>query len=358
MFNSIKYCGETFEIYRLFGNGFNAWTTYEPYCKQTTTSYTDDCFANVENQQLENTTRKTFSTFVPFTTTQKPSTNTNTVATTTLTAFNQFKYSAITPFSTFAATNPTIANKFVKNTKKFDIIATTNRPTFGIASKFNVKPTVVPTKSAFTPTFSWFGPKTSVQNSIAPIGQKTTNQHTVAVIRNNFITSTTPKPKIVLASNPFAFTFSTPSRSTAIIPSTISTPSPYSSTTKINLFDLYLGRLTTKAPVRYTIPPLSSLSKHAITLPNPYTVRTQSSSAQIRNTRFSNTYSFPDYFSTKSTTPKPSAVQVQSLFEAQATKFAQSLGIPSNSTYQQLTGVATSPRPRVWRYSFSGTKAP
>lgn len=34
------------EHQRLYGNGFHAWTVYEPYCKQQTISYISDCFPN------------------------------------------------------------------------------------------------------------------------------------------------------------------------------------------------------------------------------------------------------------------------------------------------------------------------
>lgn len=297
------------------------------------------------------TTATTITTtkFVPFTTTtQTPKT--------TLTAFNQFKDSAFAPFSVFTSTHPTVSyatetKKSLQNFKKFNIIATTARPTFGIASQFNVKPTVAQTKSIFPP-FSWFGSKSSTQNSIAPIATKTANQQTVAVVRNNFFatTATTPTtPKATFASNPYAVTFSPPTKA----PSTISTQS---STAKINLFDLYLGRLTTKKPARYTFPTVSPLSNQLITFPSPYTVRTSpSTSTQVRSPRVLNTYRLPDYFNTKSTTPKPSSDEVQSVFEAQASRFAQSLGILNIANYQQLTGVATTPKPRVWRYSFSGT---
>lgn len=298
------------------------------------------------------TTTITTTKFVPFTTTtQTPKT--------TLTAFNQFKYSAFAPFSVFTSTYPTTSyatetKKSLQNFKKFNITATTSRPTFGIASQFNVKPTVAQTKSIF-PSFPWFGSKASTQNSIAPIATKTANQQTVAVVRNNYFpttttttTATATTSKATFASNPYAVTFSPPTKT----PSTILTQS---STAKINLFDLYLGRLTTKKPERYTFPTVSPLSKQLITFASPYTVRTSPSSTQARSPRVLNTYSLPDYFNTKSTTPKPSSDEVQSVFEAQASRFAQSLGILNIANYQQLTGVATSPKPRVWRYSFSGT---
>lgn len=37
------------EHQQLFGNGFHAWTTYEPYCKSITSAYVDDCFADELN---------------------------------------------------------------------------------------------------------------------------------------------------------------------------------------------------------------------------------------------------------------------------------------------------------------------
>lgn len=346
-------CGETFKIFRLFGNGFHAWTTF-PYCEHTTSSYTDDCFANIEYQNVENVTKKIFPTFVPFTPTKFITTTTTTTTkkpitsvAATLTPLNQFKYSTFAPFSLFTPTPPTV--KYPTVTAQFVnyyTTSTTKRPSFGSLAQFTTttttpKPTSASTKFTFASIPS-FALKTS-SSSYPSIGTKTTDSHTFAVVRNNFITTTTPRPAFPSIQTASLF---------ATTPRTILAPVQSIATTKLNLFDLYLGRLTTKAPQFYNFPSLLPPKKQAITYGNPYAIQSSTTTASP----FLNSYSFSDYFKTKSTTAKPTTQQIQSLFQTQATKFARSLGIQNTTLYLQPTASDTTTRkPRVWRYSFSGT---
>lgn len=339
-FSLLLFCfiGENFKIFRLFDNGFHAWTTYEPYCKQTTSSYTDDCFADVKYQAVENVTRKILPLLIPFTTvatTTKTTTTKKPKAAATLAPLNQFKYSTFSPFALYAPTQPT--TKYHTATAQFASYYTpsTAKPSFGTLAQFTTAKTTK--KSTFAPAFLSIGTQWTTPRSTPPITTKTTNH---AIIHNHFFTTTTQRP--ILAQNLIANLKTT-------TPSTIVTPPKSSSTTKLNLFDLYLGRLTTKTPERYSIPPLPSHPKRAITSPNPYTARTSTTPASYSQ----NTYTIPNYFKTKSTTAKPTAQQVQQLFESQVSKITQFLGI-QNATFDG--NVPTSHKPRVWRYSFSGTK--
>lgn len=60
------------EHQRLFGNGFHAWTTYEPYCKSITVSYIEECFSTVQNEiaTSENKLTSISTVFFPSTTTK------------------------------------------------------------------------------------------------------------------------------------------------------------------------------------------------------------------------------------------------------------------------------------------------
>lgn len=268
------------------------------------------------------------------TTTKKP----NTIA--TLTPLNQFKYSTFSPFALFAPTQST--KKYPTATAQFVSYYTpsTAKPSFQTFKPITTtKSTTTSVKSTFGSKFQILKTQSTTPKSTIPITPKTT-KHTF-LNSNYFSTTTTSKP-----------IFSPVQFAKATTASTVITPAKLSSTTKLNLFDLYLGRLSTKAPERYNIPAIPDLPKRVVTLPSPYTVRTSTTPATFSL----NTYSTPDYFKTKSTTSKPNPQQIQKLFESQVTKFAQSLGI-KNTTHSTLDGNdSTSRKPRVYRYSFSGTK--
>lgn len=126
-----------------------------------------------------------------------------------------------------------------------------------------------------------------------------------------------------------------------------------STPTKFNLFDLYLGRASTKPPQRYVIPSFPPLPAQPIGHLSPYTRHTTQATPLL------NTYSIPDMLTSnavalRSTTEKLTAQQIQQQFQSKVTSIGQSLGI-QNSSYASLDSFITSPKGRVYRYSFSGT---
>lgn len=310
---------------RLFGNGFHAWTTFEPYCKHIPSSYTDECFANnIPSGNVEEITKKTIPTFVPFTTVKKTTTTTKTTITpkpktvqSTLTSLNQFKYLTFVPQSLHTPTRPTTkypTAQFTNNYRKF----TTTKPSIGSVQPFSPKST---TKLAFSP-------QSTTPRSTPQIRTKTTDKHSYAVIRNSYFSSTTPRP--------------------------LSTTQKLSSSTKVNLFDLYLNRFTTKKPERYVIPTFATHSRQSVTHSSPYVVsRTTTTTKTAPTSSKLNAYAYK----IKSTTNKPSQDEVQYLFKSKVSKLTQTLGI-SHSTHTPINADSTTPKPHVWRYSFSGTKAP
>lgn len=313
-------------FYRLFGSGWHAWTTYEPYCKEITSSLTDDCFANSEPHKLQNITKKLVAP--------------------TLASFNQFKYSTPAPFTTVPPTK-----KFLSATAQFVnyyTTSTTERPSF----VFTTKSPTIPSKFATQST------------TPSSVNIKRTNQHTYAVLRNNFFTTstTTPKPSFPLIASvgvsnknfnqlptPAPQTFFMTKTTTQKPPITKST-SKSTSSSKFNLFDLYLGRLTTKAPERYTFPTQAPRSKNSITFGNQYIARPTQATSPIAAPSISvNSYRLPDN-KIQSTTTKPTSKAFQTFFHSQTTNVAQAPRI-LNAT------ISTTPKPRVWRYSFSGVKS-
>lgn len=233
-------------------------------------------------------------TFAPLTTTHKP-------IATTLTPLNQFKYSTFAP--QFAPTQPT---KYPTATAQFVSYYTTKNP---LLQQYDTKSLTIPYKS-----FPFFGIQSTTPNSIAPIALKSMD---------------------------YSF-----NGSTKLI--NLSTPAPTASSTKLNIFDLYLGRLTTKKPERYVIPNISP-PKQQLSLANPYGFQTTRAPFAL------NAYSVADQYRPRLTTAKPSSKQVQSIFQSQVKKIARSLGISDATGF---ASVATTPRPFGWGYSFSGTKAP
>lgn len=363
----------------LFGNGFHAWTTYAPFCAQTTSSHTDDCFSNVPQQKVEITTKKTFPTFVPFTRPTETATTTTTVPKTTATTraavvtkrpkstpisaststpFKPFKFTTFKPFSFFTSnpksspstsktTTTTTTTELPTATVQFInsyTTATTRQPVFSKAQR------TIPTKLAFTPTYKPF--EFTTPRASALIGTTKTKKHSYAIYNNNYFTmKTTTERSTAATTKPhkqFTTKFNTATNATTFGPKITTLP------TKFNLFDLYLGRVSTKPPQRYVIPSFPPLPAHPIGHLSPYTRFTTQAPP------FSNTYSIPDMLTSKAaairftSTKKPSAEQVQQLFQSKVTSIGQSLGI-QNSTYASLDSFITSPRGRVYRYSFSGT---
>lgn len=348
---------------------------------------------------------KILPTSVQFTTTpQKPSAIAGTLT--------PFKYSTFAPFSQIEPTQPT--TKF----GNYYATSTTQLSSFGTLSPFRTKPPVTTAiqrtiaTTAATAAFPSFGIQSTTPTQIALIGTKFKNEHTFAIIGDNFLTTTTKPDSIQTAAfsktylSPFStiapHTFFTTKATTTIqkpifpsiqstslsknilnllptpVPLTsftmtttpkldleliqtaghtktvlnplIQTSAPQTSSTKFNLFDLYLGRLKTKAPERYSIPTLAPLPKQPVT--KPYIVRTTSSFPSIASPSFHmDTYSLPDnYIKTKSSTES-----IQKSFQSEISRIAKSLGF-RNTTYLPPLAISTSPKPRVWRYSFSGTK--
>lgn len=250
-----------------------------------------------------------------------------------MTPFNQFKYSTFAPFSLLTPTQlttkyPTATAQFVN----YYTTSTTRQPFISTTLQPIEKPATISNYLAYAST------QLTTRRVIAPIATKIANNHSIAVIRSSFFTTTTPKPSVALLNLNNIFTTSTEA-------------SKVTATSKFNLFDLYLGRTSTKKPKRYNIPTFAPLPKQPIMHLSPYTTHT------TRATPFLNTYSIPDIFKPKTTTVKPAAGQAQRLLQAQASSIALSLGI-KNSTFLQPYSAATSPKPRIYHYSFSGTKAP
>lgn len=284
------------------------------------------------NQQVEAVTKKSFPAFVPFiTTTQPPTQSPNTLAA-TLTPFNQFKYSTFAPISlsTQSTTKyPTATAQFVN----YYTTSTTRKPSTTLHS-FE-RPATISTKLISIPTYS--SVQLTTLGAIPSIGTTKSNNRTFAVIRNSYFTSTTPKPY----AHPLQL---------AYVPTSEALPA--SVTTKFNLFDLYLGRTTTKKPERYIIPTFAS-PKQPITHLSPYTPY---NSFTTRPTPFLNTYNIPEILKPKTSTKKPTPEQLQDQFKAEVVSIAQQLGI-LNATFNPFDSVKPSTKPRVYRYSFSGTKA-
>lgn len=332
---------------------------------------------NVPKPQKVETVTNSFPTFVPFTTTTRPTprltpkptpqptphptpkptpkptrspiptfTQTTALISTpkpnaiaaTLTPFNQFKFSTFAPFSFFTPTQST--TRYHSATAEFVnyyLTSTTKKPSpFITKLQPTETPITAPTNLVYFPTTYPTAP-TTTPRSVAPIATKIVDNHAYAVIRDSWFTTTTSRPYDATAY-----------KSNSVFSTATAAPVT-SSTPKFNLFDLYLGRLTTKKPERYNIPTLAPLA-HPVTHPSPYVVHT------THATPF-NTYGVPDIYKIKTTTIKPSAQDVQILFQSQASSIAQSLGI-QNFTFPQLNPIGTTSRPRVFRYSFSGTKSP
>lgn len=381
-------------VFRLFGNGFHAWTTYQPYCAQTTSTHTDDCFTNVPEQKLETTTRKSIPTFAPFTRPTKISTTRTTTRTTTtpkttsiapvatkrttstpitaltLTPFKQFKFTTFKPFSfttlkpklapsplttTTTTTTTTKATKPTKTTTKLPAAtvqlvnirhttSTTRQPAFSKAQQ------QIPTKLAFAPTYKPF--EFTTPRASALISTTKSKKYSFGIYKSSYFTTKTTTERTATAFT----TQSTTSRPTK--PSsnvfTVATNAPKVSTTaKFNVFDLYLGRLSTKPPQRYVIPAFPPLPSQPIGHLSPYKRRSTQATLQPY------IYSRPNILISKAAavetfTEPPPVQQVQRLFQSKVTSIGQSLGI-QNSTYASLDSFITSPKGRVYRYSFSGT---
>lgn len=243
-----------------------------------------------------------------------------------MTPLNQFKYLTFVPFSLQTPTRPTTKYPTAQFTNYYTK-STTKKPWIGSVQPFSQKSI---TKLPFVPSFPIFSHQSTTPRSTPQFGTKTTDKHTYAVIRNGYFTSTTPR--------------------------TTSTTQKYSSTTKVNLFDLYLNRFTTKKPERYVIPTFAKQSHQSVTHSSPYGVSKTTTTTPPASFKL-NAYSIQDAYKIKSTTKKPTEDHVQYLFKSQVSKLTQTLGI-SNLTYTSINTVPTTPKPHVWRYSFSGTKAP
>lgn len=374
-----------FSCFSLFGNGFNAWTTYQPYCAQTTSAHTDDCFSfsNVPEQKLEITTKES-PTFSPFTrpiktlattttrttttsTTKTPRTTTTVatvikrptsapIAASTLTPFKPFKFTTFKPFSFFtskpistlsSATTelPSATIQFVNSYTT----STTRQPIFSEMQQ------TISTKLAFAPTFKPF--VFTTPRIVASIGTTKAKKYSYAIYNSNLFrsssTTTTERSTAAIISQSTTIKPSVPAKQFTNV-FTNAKDAPGSSTpTKFNLFDLYLGRVSTKSPQRYVIPSFLPLPSQPIGHLSPYTRYTTQATPLL------NAYSVIDMLTPKltairSTTQKPTSEQVQQLFQSQVASIGQSLGI-ENSSYASLDSFITSPKGRVYRYSFSGT---
>lgn len=285
------------EHQRIFGNGFHAWTTYEPYCKSTTSAYIDDCFAPSQNEIIptQNNFGNSFTTFASYATNLSPITTVQNTISLPPSPPSTHLYSQTTQFS---SSSPPFSKSTQPATASFQPIQT------------------------FIPT--------TPRSTFPPISQTT---------------------------------FST------------------SSSTKLNLFDFYLNQYSTKKPQKYVIPSFTSHTKEPITFANPYTVR-RPTTTPIPNPH--NTYHIPAALTaspsvlySSSTSAKPSQYY-QNFFQSQVAKFTNGANLTANNapiqsyffnpytnTYQPTistgyttSSIATTPKPRVWRYSFSGLTKP
>lgn len=107
------------EHQRLFGNGFHAWTTYEPYCKSITISYIEECFSTAQNEIATSENKLTSISTVFF-----PSTTTKAIPA----AFTQKR----TPSP---ATTQKVTQRFTQPTKPATFPTTTNRPGTALITK-------------------------------------------------------------------------------------------------------------------------------------------------------------------------------------------------------------------------------
>lgn len=314
------------EHQRLFGNGFQAWTTYEPYCKDLTSSYTDDCYATDQNEisPIASSVEISTLTSTSFGTTARPIT------------FLQTTFSLPPPTTQQFTSLPS-------STYRFPLVSSSNA---NLSTSF-----VKPTQPAKPPTP--YTLLTSIQSS--PAYAAITSLQPIQTI-----VPTTPRTKL----------------------STVASTTLGS--TKWNIFDLYLNQYATKKPQRYEFPPITSNGKQPITFASPYTVRVPTT--QIPNRL--NTYHVPAALTSFSqpsfvtTTTKPPGYY-QNFFQSQIAKFVNGANVPNVTStkavnpspfqfapftraYQlpstgltsTLASIATTPKPRVWHYSFSGITKP
>lgn len=346
LFHWYLLIGETFKIFRLFENGFHAWTTYEPYCRQTQSSYTDDCFANIAPQKVENVTKKIIPTFVPFTTTtttQKPTTTITTTTTVakTLTPLNQFKYSTFAPFSPLTPTQkpttkyPTATAQFVS----YYTPTTTKRPSYGTLPQFTTEATTTtPAKLTFATAFPAFAAQTKPISFV--------EQQKLAILQNNFFTtSATPKPFSLIQSAGF------PSAPITTTTTTTTTPKPAFVFTQSLGFP-QVSQITTRTtpkPAAFALSQSLGFPNTAPIIPTTTTARPsfnliQSSGFTVAKATtttkptqppfaFIQPVSFPKApITTTTTTPKP------------AFAFAQAFGFPKAPSFTNTT-TTTTPKP-------------
>lgn len=275
-----------------------------------------------------------------------------------LAPFKPFKFTTFKPFSfytfksisipsTTATTTttptttklPTATALHFVNSYRTTTPATTRQPVFNNAPRTNV-----PSNFAFAPTFKPF----------TSIGTTKPKKYSYGIYNRNFFSSTPPpttarNPSIKQTVGPRQ-SISTFERAKQDAPTDYAPP-------KFNLFDLYLGRgPTTSPPQSYRLAAVPSFVSQSFGYrgSSPYMNYT------TQATPFLNTYKIPQTLPSKAskialtTTQRPSAQQIQQLFKSHVTSIGQSLGI-QNSTYASLDSFITSPKRRVYRYSFSGT---
>lgn len=104
------------EHQRLFGNGFHAWTTYEPHCKSIASSHIEECFSTAQNEitTSENKLASISAAFIP--------------STTTTTKGSQKRTSSPT-------TTQKVTQRFTQPTKPTIFSSTTQRPSTTLTTK-------------------------------------------------------------------------------------------------------------------------------------------------------------------------------------------------------------------------------
>lgn len=324
------------EHQRLFGNGFHAWTVYEPYCKQSTEKYVSDCFATTTDTIGSKTTPYTTTTQVPFhknfsqKSTPRTTLNDRTPFSSTLgvTTSSQKVYRPLgySVGSSTTTSRPTTSfTSAITNarptTSKFTAYAlnsigfTTPKPitytstprkspfsfnTRPITSTASIHAPTATTYSSYTPTYSFRTRTSAPVTTTSPISafKSTGSYYTSASPSKAIYTSTTPRPA--------SFNYvSTPRRTTSVY----TTPSPATLSSVNAIFDLYLNKWTkSTTPVTsssYSPIPVNQLTAttpyHRTSYSIPYKASTPRPIAATITSQYSNNSSFsPEFSSTYS----------------------------------------------------------
>lgn len=296
------------EHQRLFGNGFHAWTVYEPYCKNIGQNYVSDCFASTPSYG-------TIYRTSPYTTTSSytshPTLNVQTsfrstygyntpVTTPAQTTYNPYSYSFTTPTTTPSPTTSYSIQSY----------STTPKPT-QTHYIFNGRTTTTP----FT-TYSVTTPAPYTNSNYIFSGRTSSSPYYTA--------STTPYQSTT--SQPTTYSYVSTS------PNSYATQSSTAGSSVNSVFDLYLNKWTKASTIPPRVTYSSTTTPYYYYSTTPYQVSTPST---YTTSPYYSSLS-PVYSSTYSSTPYTRSYRrtTEAFPKGNSTISANKLGVEKKDVYK------------------------